>query len=130
MKGTAVIVGALIMLSACGSDPTDPLAQFEPQVSNSTDSFQLQATNVTDVGTILQYSWENTGTQASVDHSTTTAGGVAGLIIKDASGTTVYDQGLAPSLNEDTSSGSTGTWTISVALSGYSGTLNFRVQKK
>ena len=130
MKGTAVIVAALIMLSACGSDPTDPLAQFEPQVSNSTDSFQLQATNVTDVGTILQYSWENTGTQASVDHSTTTAGGVAGLIIKDASGTTVYDQGLAPSLNEDTSSGSTGTWTISVALSGYSGTLNFRVQKK
>jgi len=130
MKRTAVIVGALIMLSACGSDPTDPLAQFEPQVSNSTDSFQLQATNVTDVGTILQYSWENTGTQASVDHSTTTAGGVAGLIIKDASGTTVYDQGLAPSLNEDTSSGSTGTWTISVALSGYSGTLNFRVQKK
>jgi len=130
MKRTAVIVGALIMLSACGSDPTDPLAQFEPQVSNSTDSFQLQATNVTDVGTILQYSWENTGTQASVDHSTTTAGGVAGLIIKDASGTTVYDQGLAPSLNEDTSSGSTGTWTISVALSEYSGTLNFRVQKK
>ena len=130
MKGTAVIVAALIMLSACGSDPTDPLAQFEPQVSNSTDSFQLQATNVTDVGTILQYSWQNTRTQAAGDHSTTTAGGVAGLIIKDASGTTVYDQGLAPSLNEDTSSGSTGTWTISVALSGYSGTLNFRVQKK
>ena len=130
MKRTAVIVAALIMLSACGSDPTDPLAQFEPQVSNSTDSFQLQATNVTDVGTILQYSWENTGTQASVDHSTTTAGGAAGLIIKDASGTIVYDQGLAPSLNEDTSSGSTGTWTISVALSQYGGTLNFRVQKK
>ena len=130
MKKTAALVVALMMLSACGSDPTDPLAQFEPQVNNTADSFQLQATDVTNVGTILQYSWENTGTQASVDHSTTTAGGIAGLVIKDASGTTVYDQGLAPSLNEDTSSGSTGTWTISVALSEYSGTLNFRVQKK
>ncbi len=130
MMKTAVLAVALLMLSGCGSDPTDPLAQFEPQVNNSTDSFQLQATDVTDVGSVLQYSWENTGTQASVDHSTTTAGGAAGLIIKDASGTTVYDQGLAPSLNEDTSSGSTGTWTITVALSEYSGTLNFRVQKK
>ena len=130
MKKAAVLAVALMMLSGCGSDPTDPLAQFEPQVDNSTDSFQLQATDVTDVGTVLQYSWANTGTQASVDHSTTTAGGVAGLIIKDASGTTVYDQGLAPSLNEDTSTGSTGTWTITVALSEYSGTLNFRVQKK
>ena len=130
MKKTAALVVELMMLSACGSDPTDPLAQFEPQVNNTADSFQLQATDVTNVGTILQYSWENTGTQASVDHSTTTAGGIAGLVIKDASGTTVYDQGLAPSLNEDTSSGSTGTWTISVALSEYSGTLNFRVQKK
>jgi hypothetical protein len=55
---------------------------------------------------------------------------VAGLVIKDGNGTIVYEQGLAPSLNEDTSSGSTGTWTIVVALNEYSGTLNFRVQKK
>ena len=119
-----------MMLSACGSDPTDPIAQFEPQVNNATDSFQLQATDITDVGTFLQYTWQNTGTQASVDHSTTTAGGAAGLVIKDASGTTVYDQGLAPSLNEDTALGSSGNWTITVALNQYSGTLNFRVQKK
>ena len=130
MKKAAVLAVALMMLSGCGSDPTDPLAQFEPQVDNSTDSFQLQATDVTDVGTILEYSWENTGTQASVDHSTTTAGGGAGLVIEDAGGTTVYDQGLAPSLNEDTATGSPGTWTITVVLAQYSGTLNFRVQKK
>ncbi len=131
MKKAALLAAVLMMLSGCGSDnPTDPLAQFEPQVANATDSFQLQATDITDVQTILQYSWENTGTLASVDHSTTTAAGIAGLVIKDGNGAIVYDQGLAPSLNEDTSSGSTGTWTIVVALSEYSGTLNFRVQKK
>lgn len=130
MKKRALLVTALMMLSACGSDPTDPLAGFEPQVDNATDNFQLQATDVTDVGTTLQYTWENTGTQASVDHSTTTAGGDAGLVIRDAAGTTVYTAGLVPSLNEDTSSGSSGTWTILLTLTDYSGTLNFRVQKK
>ena len=52
------------------------------------------------------------------------------LSIRDASGATVYDQSLSPSLNEDTASGSAGNWTIVVTLSDYSGTLNFRVQKK
>lgn len=117
-------------MSACSSDTAEPLAPFEPEVSNATDNFQLQATDVTDVGTVLQYTWENTGTQASVDHSTTTSGGSAVVAIRDASGATVYDQDLAPSLNEDTASGSTGNWTIIVTLSEYSGTLNFRVQKK
>ncbi len=130
MKRAALMVGALLILSACGSDPTDPLADFEPQVNNATDSFELQATDVTEVGTVLQYAWENTGSLASVDHSTTTANGAAGLVIRDAAGTIVYDQGLVPSLNEDTAPGSAGTWTISLALSDYTGTLNFRVQKK
>ncbi len=130
MKTKALIVVALLMLSACGSDPTDPLADFEPQVNNATDSFQLQASDVTDVGAVLQYSWENTGSLASVDHSTTTAGGGAGLVIRDADDTIVYEQGLAPSLNEDTAAGSPGTWTITLGLTDYSGTLNFRVQKK
>ncbi len=128
---TATLVALMLVLSGCGSDnPVDPLAPFEPQVTNATDSFQLQATDVTDVGANLQYTWENTGTQAVVDHSTTTAGGAAGVVVRDAAGTIVYDQGLAPSLNEDTASGSSGNWTITVALSEYSGTLNFRVQKK
>ena len=124
------MVAALLILGACGSDPTDPLADFEPQVNNATDSFELQATDVTEVGTVLQYAWENTGSMASVDHSTTTASGAAGLVIRDADGTIVYDQGLVPSLNEDTAPGSAGTWTISLALSDYTGTLNFRVEKK
>ncbi|MCL7958920.1 MAG: hypothetical protein M8861_01870, partial [marine benthic group bacterium] len=107
-----LMVAAVVVLAACGSDPTDPLAEFEPEVNNATDNFQLQASDVTDVGTVLQYTWANTGTMASVDHSTTTAAGAAGVVIRDADGTTVYSQGLAPSLNEDTAAGTTGTWTI------------------
>ena len=57
MKTKALMVAALVMLSACGSDPTDPLAEFEPQVNNAADNFQLQASDVADVGATLQYTW-------------------------------------------------------------------------
>ena len=112
------------------SNSTAPLDPFEPEVTNATDNSQLQATAVDRVGATVQYAWENTGTQASIDHSTTTAGGSARITIRDAVGSIVYKQDLAPSLNEDSSSGETGTWTITVVLSEYSGTLNFRAQKK
>ena len=131
MKKTLLMVPLLLALGGCGDDnPADPLANFEPQVNNATDSFQLQATDVTEVGTVLQYTWDNTGSQASVDHSTTTSAGTAAVLIRDADGTTVYDHGLSPSLNEDSAVGTTGSWTIVVTLADYSGTLNFRVQKK
>ncbi|MEN8374338.1 MAG: hypothetical protein ABFS34_02700 [Gemmatimonadota bacterium] len=126
---TGVMLGALL-LSACGDDPIDPLADFEPQISNATDNFQLQASNVQDVTATLDYSWENTGTSASVDHSTTLSAGSARVIVKDASGAKVYDAALEASKNEDTAAGSSGTWTVSLVLVNYDGTLNFRVQKK
>ncbi len=129
MNRLSALVAALILITAC-SDSTAPLALFEPEVTNAVDNFQLQATNVDGVGTTVQYSWENTGTQASIDHSTTTVAGLASVVIRDAAGSIVYDQDLSPSLNEDTSSGDAGTWTITVVLAEYSGTLNFRAQKK
>ena len=108
---------------------SDPLAPFEPEVTNATDNFQLQATGVTALTSTLTYSWVNTGTRATVNHSTTTSEGTAHLTIRDASGTVVYDEDLVPSLNEPTTAGTAGNWTIQLRLTSYSGTLNFRVQK-
>ena len=121
-----VVCGLLV---GCGSDTTAPLATFEPEVSNVVDNFALQASDVTDVGATLVYTWNNTGTVASVDHSTTVSGGSATLVILDDSGTEVYNAPLEASLNEATLAGQTGTWQIRLVLVGYDGTLNFRVQK-
>ncbi len=77
----------------------------------------------------LNYTWSNTGTQATVNHSTTTTAGSARLVIRDSANTLVYDETLVPSLNEPTLAGVAGNWTIQLILSGYSGTLNFRAQK-
>lgn len=112
-----------------GAECSNPLAPFQPEVTNATDSFQLQATGVVGVTSTLTYSWSNTGTKATVNHSTTTTAGTAQLTIRDAGGTLVYDKALAASLNEATSVGTPGTWTVQLRLQGYSGTLNFRTQK-
>ena len=120
---------ALSLLPALAGCDDDPLGPCQPEITNATDNFQLQATGVTDVTSTVTYSWANTGTRATVNHSTTKTAGNAQLTIRDAAGTTVYDKALVPSLNEPTSVGVPGTWSIQVRLTDYSGTLNFRVQK-
>ena len=121
MRGLA----ALAMLAAC----SDPLAPFQPEVTNATDNFQLQATNVTSTTSTVTYSWANTGTRATVNHSTTTTAGSAVIVIRDASNAVVYSKSLVPSLNEATIAGAAGTWKIELTMTNYSGTMNFRVQK-
>lgn len=121
---SALAVVALVL--GCSDDP---MAPFEPEVTNATDSFQLQATGVQDLSTTLDYTWRNTGTLANVNHSTTTTSGTARLVVRAADGSQVYDSELAPSLNEQTATGTTGDWTLRVVLTNYSGTLNFRIEK-
>ena len=124
--GAAATIGFLLALANCSSNT---LAPFQPQISNAADNFQLQATGVSNVSTTLTYSWANSGTQATINHATTTSAGTTLLVIKDNAGTTVYSKALAASLNEATSAGQAGTWSIQLTLTGYSGTLNFRAQK-
>lgn len=118
-------VAAACVLAGC----SDPLAPFEPEVSNATDSFGMQATGVTGITTTRTYTWSNTGTRATVNHSTTTSAGAVQLTIQDGTGTVVYDRALAPSLNEPTQSGTAGRWTVRIRMTDYSGTLNFRAQR-
>lgn len=119
----------LLLVLALGACSDDPLAPFQPEISNVPDTFQLQATGVTNRTTTLNYSWTNSGTQGTVNHSTTTTAGSARVIIKDGAGVIVYNAVLVPSLNENTVVGTSGTWTVQLVLDDYSGTLNFRVQK-
>ena len=117
---------AIGSLSACDSDPLGP---FEPEISNASDNFQLQATHVSNVSATLTYSWANSGTRATINHATVTTAGATLLVIKDALGATVYSEALSPSLNEPTIAGQAGTWSIRLTLTNYSGDLNFRAQK-
>ncbi len=99
------------------------------EVTNNTDTFQAQASNMVDITQTLTYSWQNTGTTANVDQSGAITGGSGTLLILDADGTQVYSRSLAETGTFVTTDGTTGAWSIEVALSGTSGTLKYRVQQ-
>lgn len=123
---SATVLLALAALMGCGGDS---LAPYQPEITNAADNFQLQATNVLNVTTTATYTWANSGTRATINHSTTTSAGSTLLTIKDAAGVTVYSKALSASLNEPTTAGQAGNWSIQMTLTNYSGTLNFRAQK-
>lgn len=127
MRGLAT-AAVFIVIASCGA--SDSLGPFQPEVTNAQDNFQLQATGVTNVTTTKTYVWHNTGTAATVNHSTTTTAGSARITILAPGSVTVYDKALVASANESTTVGTSGDWTINLVLTNYSGTLNFRVQKK
>jgi len=124
-------IGLLVIVAtgAGACDSSNPLEPFQPEITNATDNFQLQATDVAGVTSTQTYSWNNTGTRATINHSTTTTAGSTQLAIRDANGTVVYTKALASSLSEASATGTAGTWTIALTMTSYSGTLNFRVQK-
>ncbi len=125
------LVRAVTLLGAIacgGSNPLNP--QYQPQITNVTDSFALQLTGVQNGSASLVYTWQNTGTAATVDRSSSISGGTVTLLIKDAAGVQVYSgplNGQAGSVS--TSAGTAGAWTIEVDFSNATGTINFRVQK-
>ncbi len=91
----AFLLGAAVSCSSSTS-----LAPFQPQISNAADNFQLQATGVANVATTLTYSWSNSGTRATINHSTVTTAGSTLLVIRDGAGATVYSKALSASLND------------------------------
>ncbi len=124
------VLAVFATLSGCGSGNSALAPQFQPQVNNAADNFQFQSTGVTNVTQTLTYTWQNTGIAATVNQATTISAGQSVLSIRDANGIQVYTADLVNNGTFDTATGQTGNWTIVLTLTNYSGTLNFRVQKK
>lgn len=128
----AIALAALVFVAACSSDPTAPPG-IQPQITNLTDAFSFQITNLNNVSGTYDYTWQNTGTLARVTHSTNSgATGTATLTLRDAVGTQVYTGALATSGQPVSSpAGVAGAWTVRLVFTGYSNTqVNFGVVKQ
>ena len=125
-SGAMTFAVVLASLAAC-SDSTSP--GIQPEISNVPDNFQYQVTDVRNYTHTDSYDWQNTGTQANVDQSTTVTGGTATLAILDANGAEVYNRSLAENGTFTTAGGASGAWTIRVIYVEAVATVNFRVQK-
>jgi hypothetical protein len=127
-RRTQALIGLVAMLAACSSgNVIGP--ENQPEIANNTDSFEFQVTGLDNVSETLSYTWQNTGTQANVNRSSSVSAGSGTLIVRDADGTEVFRGDLSENSTVATSSGVAGTWQVQVAMSGVSGTLNFRLEK-
>ena len=118
---------AIVGLAACSSDPVSP--GLEPQITNLVDDFAYQVSDVLDHSSTDNYTWQNTGTGASIDQSTSLTSGSATLMLFDGAGDLVYSQSLCEG-GSSTSSGVAGAWTIRIVYSSTtSPAVNFRAQK-
>lgn len=130
MKRSRLLLSAIIIMaaSACAGRNLLLDPSFQPEISNQPDSFEFQVTDVNGVTDVVQFTWQNTNTTATVDHSSSITGGSATLTILDSVGQQMYLEPLTPSGNDAIGSGTPGDWTIIVAGNNVRGTLNFRVQ--
>ena len=133
LRTTGIALTAFVALAltvGCSSSkPNAPISAFQPEIVNNTDAFSFQATAIENVSATMVYSWQNTGTQATINHSSTVDSGTVSVTILDANGTQVYANPLVASLNEPTTAGTAGVWTVTVTLTNAYGTLNFRADK-
>ena len=126
---TASCICAVILLGGCSDKKANPLSAFEPEIITDADAFQFQVTDAADVSTVVSYSWENTSTRVTINHSTATTSGQATVYVLDADSTQVYSSGLVASLNETSAVGATGVWTVRVVFADFTGTANFRIER-
>ncbi len=125
LLAAALLLGAL----ACGGNsPMNP--SYQPQIINSTNSFQFQLTGVQDGSGSFSYTWQNSGTHASIDRSSSISAGTVNLTLKDSAGAVVYSAPLngASGSVATASAGAAGGWTIVVDFVNATGTINFRAQ--
>ncbi len=126
--GITVIMAMAILGCSKSTPPVAPLTAFSPEIINTPDNFQFQATGTQNVSATVSYNWSNSGTQATINHSSVVDSGTTVLSIYDANNVLVYSNALSASLNEPTASGTAGTWRVTVVLTNVYGTLNFRAQ--
>ena len=121
------LAAGAVLLAACGDSTTAP--GREPEIINTTDNFQYQITEIQDFSGTQVYSWENTGTTATVNQSAAVSAGSATLVLRDANGVEVYSRSLADDGTFSSDAGTAGTWSVRVTYSGAEATVNFRLDK-
>jgi hypothetical protein len=119
--------GAILLLAGCGDSATAP--GRDPEIINSADNFQYQITDIQGFSGTQVYSWQNSGTTATVNQAAAIAAGSATLVLRDANGLEVYTRSLADNGTFSSSAGTAGSWTVRVIYSGADATVNFRLDK-
>jgi len=124
--GSSVLLAAMF-LTGCAS--TKPTVARDLTVMNNPDNFSLHIGSVQNFSYKTTYSWENSGTKASVRQASSIAEGVANLEVRDAAGLVVHAKSLRESGSFTTFEGKPGTWKIHFVLNDATGSVTFEVRR-
>jgi hypothetical protein len=124
---TNLMIAGVLALAACGDGATSP--GIQPEIVNATDNFQYQVSAIEDYSGTQTYTWQNTGTTATINQSASVSAGSATLVLLDADGTQVYSRSLAEDGTFASAAGAAGNWTVRVSYSSVNATVNFRADK-
>ena len=122
------ISSTLAIMGCSDKKTTNPLSNFSPEIINNPDAFEFQISNAENVTTVVNYSWENSGTAASIDQSCAITAGTAIITVFDADNVQVYTSDLSVGGSHPTDTGVSGMWNISVSFQDVDGTVNFRAE--
>jgi len=113
----------LLLLSAGGCG--EPYSSGKNlQVTNETNLFRFQVSDMKNYSQTFAFTWTTSSTTgAIVDQFGTISGGDATLVLKDASGTTVYSRSLKQNGRFTTDIGSAGHWTVQILMNKVSGSV-------
>lgn len=124
------ILGVMIFPFTPGcSNSSNPLAAFQPEITNNLDSFEFQATGITNVSTTIEYVWQNSGTRATINQSSAVTAGSATVTLFSPDSVVRYSGSLSTNGTFQSDTATAGAWRIRVTLTNLNGTLNFRAQK-
>lgn len=128
-----VVLAALVSTVGC----QDTIVRFleedinQPTAFVQVDSFRFQAWDLDNIHDQRQWVWPNTGTQAVVQHRNFVHHGQVQITILDALGDSVYKRiPVEADLDNETTEGTPGDWTISVDFYGAKGRVDFSAVRK
>jgi hypothetical protein len=111
---------------ACSSNP---VTGVQIEVRNDADAFQYHATALNQQNDVHSYTWQNSGTRATLDLTTAGSAGTVHLVVRDAANATVYDADLPANLVTSSAIGTAGGWHVNVTLTGYTGNVAILISK-
>lgn len=128
-----ILFATVLIFTGCNSDDNNPTANVTINEGPNGDiggDFTGNGGSTTET-----FSWQN-GLQTADYNAdiTSTATGTFQMVIKDADGTTVLDRSLTGSMEPDsfsgvTSSGTSGTWTVTISITNFNGDGSFSLSE-
>ena len=119
----ALLAGVAV---ACSSNPTTAV---QIEVRNDNDNFQFHATAVSQGSDLRSYTWQNSGTRATLDITIQGSAGSVHLEVRDGSNSVVYNTDLPANLVTTTATGVAGGWRVTVSMTNFTGTVALLVTK-